>query len=198
VIEQRATDWISTFSGKPFWPLQPRVEDVRLEDIAHALSMLCRFAGHTRKFYSVAQHSVIVSHAVQTMVASERGERGTWAESVELALVGLLHDASEAYLCDITRPVKRSPELDGYRTVEHVVQHTVYRRFGLTGDEPAIVKAADTAVLRAEQRDLMVMPEGWRPKETAWPHRIVALLPGDAERQFLARFGELMAARVGA
>lgn len=72
------SDWIATFTGGVFFPLAPRVEDVRISDIAHALSMLCRFAGHTRGFYSVAQHSVLVSRLC----------------SQQDALWGLLHDAS--------------------------------------------------------------------------------------------------------
>ncbi len=89
----RKGDYIATYTGKQFYPLDPRPEDVCLEDIAHSLSNLCRFTGHTDtdRFYSVAQHSVICS----TIVAPEA------------ALLALLHDAAEAYLGDISRPLKR-------------------------------------------------------------------------------------------
>src|ERR1017187_10636100 len=76
---------ITTFSGIHFWPLLPNPADIRIEDIAHALSNQCRFAGHAREFYSVAEHSVRVSQLCPP----------------EDALWGLLHDASEAYLTDV-------------------------------------------------------------------------------------------------
>lgn len=84
--------WIQTFSGRQFFPLEPRVEDVCIEDIAHGLSNLCRYAGHCECFYSVAQHCLLVSRVVPR----------------EHALRGLLHDASEAYLIDVPRPIKHS------------------------------------------------------------------------------------------
>lgn len=87
--------WIQTFLGKPFWPLSPRPEDIDIRDIAHALAMTCRFTGHSQKFYSVAEHSVRVSRIVPA----------------QFALHGLLHDASEAYLCDLSRPIKHGSTL---------------------------------------------------------------------------------------
>jgi hypothetical protein len=172
------SDWITTYSGHPFFPLEPSADDVRIADIAHSLSLLCRFAGHTRTFYSVAQHSVLVSMIVGEAFAP-------W---------GLLHDASEAYLCDITRPVKHQAALDGYRQLEARVQAAIYERFGLSVDEPACVKEADTLVLLTEQRDLMAMPDGWslRGRPTL-PFPIVPMCPRQAEIAFLERFHELMA-----
>lgn len=172
-------DWIATYSGLPFWPMSPKPEDVRIDDIAHALSQLCRFAGHTRAFYSVAQHSVLVSLLCDP----------------QDALWGLLHDAPEAYLCDLASPVKRTPLLSGYRVLEAHVQIAVARKFGLPIRIPASVKAADTVLLRTEQRDLMRMPQGWAVPPPAMPHRIVAQTPEEAKARFLLRFDELMAAR---
>jgi len=86
---------IGLFSGGTFDILNPRAEDVRIEDIAHALSQQCRFTGHTKTFYSVAQHSVLAS----TLVAAPDE---LWA---------LLHDASEAYMGDMNRPLKHAPEM---------------------------------------------------------------------------------------
>lgn len=170
------TDWITTYSGSVFFPLEPKADDVRIADIAHALANLCRFAGHTRRFYSVAQHSVIVSEIVDP----------------PLRLWGLLHDASEAYLCDITKPLKRQPDLAGYRVVEARVQAAICEKFGLAADEPAMVKAADQLVLRTEQRDLMAMPDGWMPRDTL-PMTIRPQSPRQAECAFLLRFHELRA-----
>lgn len=168
------TDWITTYSGHPFFPLEPDPSHVRIADIAHALANLCRFAGHTRRFYSVAQHSVIVSGLCDQ----------------KDAMWGLLHDASEAYLCDITRPVKHQAGLAGYRLIEAGVQAAICTKFGLSIEEPPIVKAADTLVLRTEQRDLMAMPDGWLPRETL-PYTIRPQTPSEAERAFKLRFFEL-------
>lgn len=172
-------DWIATQSGLPFWPMDPRPEDVRIDDIAHALSHLCRFAGHTREFYSVAQHSVLVSILCDP----------------QDALWGLLHDATEAYLCDLASPVKRTPLLGGYRVLEAHVQMAVAQSFGLPLRIPASVKAADAVLLRTEQRDLMRMPAGWTQSSASVPHRIVPQAPQEAKARFLARFDELTLGR---
>src|SRR5689334_10911717 len=79
---------MTTFSGEPFWPLDPQPEDIRIVDIAHALSLQCRFNGHTKFHYSVAQHSLIMSFNVP----------------LQFALEALLHDAAEAYIGDLIRP----------------------------------------------------------------------------------------------
>ena len=168
------SDWVTTYTGGTFFPLAPRVEDVRIEDIAHALSNLCRFAGHVSEFYSVAQHSVLVSQICDP-------DDGLW---------GLLHDASEAYLCDIVSPVKRAPALAGYREVEHGVMQVIAQACGLPIDEPMSVKRADRALLRLEQRELMRMPSGWHAGDVPnlylvpWP-------PALAKTLFLARYDQL-------
>jgi hypothetical protein len=95
----RKGDWIQTFTGKQFWPLDPRPDEVYIEDIAHALGNICRFNGHCLRFYSVAEHCFHVSHKVVP----------------GLALMGLLHDAAEAYVCDVVRPVK--PYLKEYKKI---------------------------------------------------------------------------------
>lgn len=168
-------NWIRTFTGRKFWPLQPRAEDVCLTDIAHALSNICRYTGHVRTFYSVAEHSVRVS----------------WTCDPKDALWGLLHDASEAYLCDIARPVKRQAEMSGYRMAEAAVQLVVCEHFGLDPVEPASVKRADTILLGTELRDLMQGAD-WKDFEVLqtpinpWP-------AWAAKEAFLARFAELTA-----
>src|SRR4051812_6540197 len=91
--KQQKGDWMQTISGKAFFPLDPRPADVDIQDIAHALAFQCRFGGHVKEFYSVAEHSVRVS-----LICAH--EDAKW---------GLLHDATEAYLSDIVRPVKRDP-----------------------------------------------------------------------------------------
>lgn len=133
------TGWIQTFTGRKVFPLQLRPEDVNLFDIAHSLARQCRFAGHTRQHYSVAQHSLLVAEQLPP----------------GLRLWGLLHDASEAYLTDIPRPLKRLPEFAFYREAEARAMLAICERFGLDPVEPACVKEADRLLLVTEARDFM-------------------------------------------
>ena len=104
--------WIQTYTGRQFWPLAPQAEHVDIRDIAHSLAMQCRFNGHCRGFYSVAQHSVLVSQVVPP----------------EDALWGLLHDAAEAYISDLPRPLKNTaPE---FRAAEHRLLTVILGRLG--------------------------------------------------------------------
>lgn len=183
----RKGDWIQTWTLRQFWPLDPRTEDVDLRDIAHALSLICRFTGHVNEFYSVAQHSVLVSERAAELAREKREE-----DPLYFARWGLLHDASEAYLVDVARPVKRMPEMAPYREAEARLQRVICERFGLSTSEPDLVRRADGEVLYTEARDLFsgVHPEwvwGFQPLE----YRITPLAPRNAEALFLARFAEL-------
>lgn len=194
--------WIQTFTGRPFSPVDPDPEDIVIEDIAHALSNLCRFAGHVRQFYSVAQHSVLVSELVERSVPREFKEfRARWA------LLGLLHDAAEAYVVDLPSPIKHLPELAGFRHIEHGVERAVEERFDLHtgGRGKALVKEADFVLLLTEARDLMApLYPAWiaafTPKEWAscLTEVIVPLDPGAAKALFLARFKHLQPGRFAA
>lgn len=134
--------WIYTHTGRKFWPLRPSSTDVDIRDIAHALALKCRYGGHCREFYSVAQHSVLVSQVVE-----KRG--GTETEQ----LYGLLHDAAEAYLADVPSPVK--PRLIGFAEAERQVMIAIAARFRLGPWEPEIVKAVDEGIQVDETRALM-------------------------------------------
>lgn len=173
----RVGDWMQTYTGVQFWPLDPRREDIRLEDIAHSLSLQCRFAGHCTSFYSVAQHSVLVSRIVPKHVAA-------W---------GLMHDAAEAYLVDLPRPVKRHSELgELYRQIERQLMLMVCSRFGLRFDEPMTVKHADDVLLMTEKRDLMPnSPAKWRETSEPMPEAIIPWGPERAKAEFLQRAAEL-------
>lgn len=109
-------DYITTYSKVHFTPLNPKKEEILIADIAHPLSLMTRANGHFPQFYSVAQHSV--------QCAREAEARGY---SRRMVLACLLHDGSEAYLSDITRPVKKN--LPGYREAERVLQNAIYEKF---------------------------------------------------------------------
>lgn len=170
---------IQTFSGLRFWPLDPCPESIRIEDIAHALGHQARWGGHTRTFYSVAQHSVLVSQLCRP----------------EDALWGLLHDASEDYLRDVARPLKELKEFGSYRLAERRLQLCIYEKFGLPADEPASVTAADDTMLAVEYRDLMNWDSGEQliasPPATVTVTITETWQPRRAELNFLARFDEL-------
>lgn len=157
--------WIQTFTGRQFWPLNPRPEDVDLLDIAHALAMKCRYSGHTKRFYSVAEHSVHVSRHVPA----------------EHALAALLHDAGEAYLPDVPRPIK--PQMPGFKQIEERIDRAIATRFGCAFPWPESVHRADIAILADEKAALMgpepapwhlpypplgVKIECWDPEEAKW------------------------------
>lgn len=173
----RTGAWIQTFTGLQFWPMDARPEEVDILDIAHSLSMLCRFNGHCRRFYSVAEHAVHVSHVVG-------GEHAGW---------GLLHDAAEAYISDMPQPIKR--ELPWFRTCEERLQAVIAQRFGLPTPMPAVVKQADMVLLATEKRALMARePAPWEDLPAPLdPSMIHAWSPERAEQAFLARFHDLFA-----
>jgi hypothetical protein len=116
-------------------------DEIRIDDIAHALSHLCRFAGHVPTFYSVAQHSLIVCELLP--------------KEPLLQLQGLLHDATEAYLVDVPHYVKHSPELEGYRRLEADLETKILNRFGLPSTLDPRVKMADRSATEIEWRQMM-------------------------------------------
>jgi len=175
---RRTGDWIQTYTGRQFWPLDPRPEDVHIKDIAHALSNICRYTGHVREFYSVAEHSVRVSRIVPE----------------EHALWGLMHDASEAYICDVARPVKRFPGFgELYRQIEDRLMECICERFRMDPSMDPSVKTADNILLHTERRDLMArLPQPWRDSVAPLDEFIIPWTPKMAERAFLERFEEIM------
>ena len=165
-------DWMQTYTGKVFRPLNSEANKIDILDIAHALSMKCRFNGHCKEFYSVAEHSVRVASIISS-------PNKLWA---------LLHDAPEAYLPDLLGPIKGNffigeggrvesgqPQPDGkwssdygvwmrtFTEVEDEIMQLIARKFGLIGDKiPDDVKIADRILLMTEARDLMgTPPQSW-------------------------------------
>lgn len=171
--------WIQTFSGRRFNPTNPHTDAIVIQDIAHSLSMQCRFSGHCKKFYSVAQHSVLVSHVCNH----------------DDALWGLMHDASEAYLVDIPRPLKQSGKFEAYKDMEAKMMKAICKRFGLPEIEPKSVKRADTILLATEARDLMApLRPDWSQPEEPLPFKIEAWDPQTAKKNFMKRFFQLIGA----
>lgn len=175
-------DWMQTWMGGAFYILDPRASEVHIQDIAHALSMLCRYNGHTSKFYSVAEHSVTLSYAV----------------APGNALAALFHDASEAYLGDMIRPLKRYD--DFYKEVERNLMRVIMNKFHIT-HIPQQVKDYDTRILVDERDALMATPpQPWFANENVRPLgvKIVGYEPRRARTMFLNRYRELEKARVKA
>lgn len=190
--------WIVTATGARFYPLAPRREDIHIDDIAAALSKVCRFTGHCSRFYSVAQHSVYTSKLVQYLVeAAEQQE--LWQFKWSLALRGLLHDASEAYLSDIAAPVKRLSAFAGYRQAERDLAIAIYEAYGCADIHGAhLVRYVDQRIVTNEAIALMpTIPDGWtvHPAFTALElqragidNPFEAWSPERAEQEFLGCF----------
>jgi hypothetical protein len=177
---------IQTVSGRWLNPLAPDPARIDIGDIAQALANQCRFGGHSRRFYSVAQHSTIVSD-----ICVERG-----ASAAE-ALVALLHDAGEAYLVDLPHPLKHRSELGPpYRRAEKLLEAAIQARFEL-GPPPAEMKAIDRSLLATERATFASTLDSWPELEgfEPLPIEIDPWDPVRAREEFLARFARLDAAR---
>jgi uncharacterized protein len=168
---------ILTHSGISFNLLQPDYDLIEVEDIAHALSNICRFTGHTRVFYSVAQHSYLASFCVPP----------------EFALEALMHDATEAYVGDVSSPLKS--QLHEYRNIEFWIDSAIRQRFNLPASQSPCVKHADLVMLATEKRDLMpAHTEEWALPaniEPLGPDPIQPMAPDMARWYFLDRFKQL-------
>lgn len=199
--QKRIGDWIQTHSGIKFHLLDPRKEDFLIDDIAHALSHICRFTGHVSRFYSVAEHSVRVAWRItETHPALMESEHWHGKRRVnygefsgeELAYAGLMHDATEAYLCDMARPFKQLDEFAFYRKAEDDLMVHLASAFGFKFPFHAAVKAADEVLLGTEARDLMGNPtDGWHFRYDHLAHKIRPWSPAKAKRKFLALYSTL-------
>lgn len=180
---------IKTFTGKRFDLVDPDPATVDIVDIAHALSMLCRFTGHCREFYSVAQHSVLVCNRVAAQHAPAK-----------VTLAALLHDAAEAYTGDLNRPAKLAMGRT-WLIFEHKIHCAIARRFGISTIYPLIIKDADDRVLATEMRDLTWQPGAGESQDLhggdelgVSPYTDFVMEPIDqkaAFRLFMNRFAEL-------
>lgn len=173
---------MTMFNGRRVNPRCLTVEDIQIENIAHALSNLCRFGGHSREFYSVAQHSVRVARFV----------------APELMLEGLLHDSTEAFIQDLVRPIKH--DLDGYNSLEKDVWQVIGFKYGFDPYPHELVQYADNAVLKSEFAqfvnggDVELTDLFWDNFEAA-PTVDRAWNPVESKAKFLITYAEAVAAR---
>ena len=173
------SNWIQTFCNQKFYTLDPYYKSILIEDIAHSLSLLCRFNGHTSRFYSVAAHSIYVAENL----------------SDNLKLVGLLHDASEAYLSDIPSPIK--PYLNYYLKYEKKLEERIYEKFGVLDlylNNKAFIKISDIRMLATERRDLMKAGMQWDSLKNIEPYsfKIKTHSIRKTEKNFLKMFYKLL------
>lgn len=181
------SDYITTYTKKHFTPLEPKEEDIDIRDIAHALSLMTRANGHFPEFYSVAQHSIACCQEAMARGYSDR-----------VAFAALLHDASEAYLSDITRPVKKN--LPQYHEAERLVQEAIYRKYLVVMPDPeeyAQITAVDDDCLYYEF--LYFMGEGLQeaPPKVAHKQDLRVRPFKEVEGQFLELFTEFEKALSG-
>ncbi len=180
----RKESWFTLASGKPFYPFDPKPESVFIGNISRALSHICRYNGHCATFYSVAQHSVICSQKV--------------ASGFELA--ALLHDATEAYVGDLIRPIKVF--MPDYTSMEdELYRRAIAPRFGLPTELPKEVHEVDNQVLVTEARDLLPygadLMKKWGIEDEpfddveVYNSKTPTMTPVEAEAAFLSRFYEL-------
>jgi len=176
---------IDTYNRQIINIFDPQPETLLIEDIANALSHICRFGGHCNEFYSVAQHCVDVSYRMKDAPK-------------ELVLAALLHDASEAYLGDIIKPLKYSSVFVDYKVLEHKFETVLAKKFGCTSLSDPLIKVADINALLDETQFLWDPPPYWaipkiaaqnpedrRPITEAWPCK-------KASQIFLDRYNELV------
>ncbi len=166
-------NWIETYTGRKVYPLNLRVEDIDIRDIAHALSLMCRFNGHCPSFYSVAQHSVLVAQLLRP----------------ELKLAGLLHDASEAYLCDLPTPVKA--QMPTYQDAEIQAIKVIGKKFGIEGMGDCRVHIADKTMTITEAEHFKMHWAEWNFSVVPIGLGITIWTPQEAEFEFLKVFNQL-------
>ena len=170
-------NFITTYTGKQINPLDPDPAMIDIVDIAHHLACLNRFCGALERPYSVAEHSVRVS-----CLLSGRN-----------ALAGLLHDASEAYLSDLSTPIKHSSGMGAYRDAEARLQAAIYERFGVGDFDREAVRRADEDMLHTEALCLFATAPAWADRSRRVVGRIIYREWYLAKEWFLASFRALQA-----
>lgn len=177
--------WFQTYTGKAFPLFDFKPSDFCIKDISHALSNLCRYNGHTKIYFSVAQHSVHVMECLRDELR---------VEDKRLLLCGLLHDAAEAYTGDMVRPVKQHSIMRPYRDWEEHVERGLSEHFDIPFPFPKVIKRADNILLATEKEQIVHLPPP-RPwtitEEPWWQLEITEWLPEVAKKRFMQAFVDL-------
>lgn len=177
------TEWIQTFSGFKFDLIEPDPDSIDIFDISHSLSNKCRFGGHTNRFYSVAEHSILLSELIIT-------------DNIYLKLIALLHDAEEAYTGDVTQPLKAL--LDGFSLIAGNIRRRIFKKFDIAypgDDEKQLIKDIEYRLILTERKVLLSEPpEKWHLDYTDYrPYNnykklIKCLDPETAREKFIYKF----------
>lgn len=171
--------WIQTYCGMHFDLVMPTKDMICIPDIVHALSRLCRFTGHAKTFYSVAEHCCKMHDHAAFMYADPT-----------MAYEALLHDAHEAYVGDVSAPLKRL--LPGYKELQERVDLLIRSKYGLSSHMPDAIRQMDLAILMTERNSLFEMQPAWFPKDPEpLPVEIECWQPGKAELEFEGRYYRL-------
>lgn len=175
--KERYGNWTMTQSGIQFWPLDPHKDEIYIRDIAHSLSHICRYGGHCNRFYSVAEHSVL-------MASKASRKNAMWA---------LLHDATEAYLMDLPRPIK--PFLPGYAEAEEKLMKCIADAFALDYNMPDEVRDLDDRIIRDEmEQNMCYVPDKYMEIEPL-NIRLEYLNPEQAKAAFMREYIQIEACR---
>jgi hypothetical protein len=181
--EGRRGFYMHVYSGGVYFPCDPRLDEVNIEDIAHHLAMQCRFAGATMRFVSVAEHSILCSLIDGPAVSAQD------------QLEALMHDAAEAYIQDFIRPIKYLPELKPiYAVLEDLNERVIAEKFGLRLPWSRHVRMVDETVCNLEMRDNIRRADKGRLHDVVEipEHlRLQFWSPPEAENFFLSRFHQL-------
>lgn len=181
--------WIETFTGKRVNPMHLDPELLDIVDIAHSLSQQCRFLGHCLTFYSIAEHSILVAELVERTISRDIYDN---EEIAKTCLAALLHDAAEAYIGDIARPIKHDNMFKQVPEVERQILGKIMLKYNCTGADWALIKRADNIMLATEAEHLMAdSGKGWYLPEPALSGGMRSLqFVGDTEVTFMLRFEE--------
>jgi uncharacterized protein len=191
----RQGDYIETYTGIKFYPLDPRLDEICIEDIAHSLSLQCRFNGHCDIFYSVAEHSVRCLHEFRKLA-------GIHNANPHILMRVLLHDSAESFLCDIPRPLK--PYLKGYDAAENLLLGVIYEKFGINVfshseaplfeskiDPDDLLKEVDLILLATEALSLGMNVSEWNLPFPPLKEQIIPWTSRKSEDAFLSHFKTL-------